>query len=119
MPTVPPIIPCIDCRNESDILSSIASSMVAGFGYGTPSQAQVTVAGNNVNLLASGSYQLVLIENTGAANLAVRLASGANSSLANGEILLGPLMGLKLTQFTGQITGACATSTTASVTWSV
>ena len=127
MPTTPPPVePCLDCRDESTNIASLVGIVNEAFGTSTASQAKVTVAGANVAVLPQESYQSVYIKNTGTTVVWIRLASGAASTGANGEI---PLAGessagagdggdLTIDTFTGVITAACATSGSVSVTWS-
>ena len=126
MPDVPPINPCLECRPESSVLATIAAIALQSDGVAGATQLRVTVAGNNVATLPSGTYQSIFMKNTGLATVWIRTASGADSSGANGEI---PLAGettagagdggdVTIETFSGQITSACATSGTLSVTFS-
>lgn len=125
MPDVPPINPCLECRPESSVLATLAAVAIQADGVAPASQSRVVVAGNNVAVLPSATYQSVFIKNTGPAVVWVRLASGAATG-ANGEIPLaaesavgaGDGGSVSITTFVGAITAACASSSSVSVTWS-
>lgn len=125
MPDVPPIDPCLDCRPESSVQATAASILLLAEGAAPASQSRITVAGNNVAVLAQATYQSVFIKNTGSAVAHIRLAANAATG-ANGEIPLaaesapgaGDGESITISTFIGQITAACATSTSLSVTWS-
>jgi len=126
MPDIPPINPCLECLPESSVLSTLAAVAIQSDGVAPASQSRVVVAGNNVAVLPSATYQSVFIKNTGPAVVWVRLASGAATG-SNGEIPLaaesavgaGDGGSIAIESMIGSITAACATSSTISVTWSV
>lgn len=125
MPDVPPINPCLDCRPESSVQATVASILLLAEGAASASQARIVVAGNNVAVLPQATYQTVFIKNTGSAVAHIRLAANASTG-ANGEIPLaaesaigaGDGGSITISTLIGQITAACATSTSISVTWS-
>ena len=125
MPSIPPIDPCLDCRPGSSVEATVASILLLAEGAAPASQSRITVAGNNVAVLAQATYQTVFIKNTGSAVAHIRLAANAATG-ANGEIPLaaesapgaGDGGSITISTFIGQITAACATSTSLSVTWS-
>lgn len=126
MPDIPPINPCLECLPESSVLSTLAAVAIQADGVAPASQSRVVVAGNNVAVLPSATYQHVFVKNTGSAVVWIRLASGAATG-ANGEIPLAaeitPGAGnggsISVSAFIGTITASCASTSSVSVTWSV
>lgn len=125
MPDIPPINPCLECRPESSVLATLAAVAIQADGVASASQLRVAVAGSNVAVLASATYQSVFIKNTGSAVVWIRLGSGAATG-TNGEIPLAAESGIGagdggsilITTYVGAVTAACATSGSISVTWS-
>ena len=125
MPDVPPINPCLECRPPSSVQATVASILLLAEGAASASQARIVVAGNNVAVLSQATYQTVFIKNTGSAVAHIRLAANASTG-ANGEIPLaaesaigaGDGGSIAISTLISQITAACATSTSISVTWS-
>lgn len=125
MPDVPPINPCLECRPDSTLLGTVAGIALLADGASPASQSRVLVAGNNVSVLPTATYQTVFIKNTGAAVAWIRLGASAATG-SNGEIPLAAESGigagdggsLVVTTYIGVVTAACASSTSLSVTWS-
>lgn len=125
MPDVRPINPCLECMPESSVQATVAGILLLAEGAASASQARIVVAGNNVAVLPQATYQTVFIKNTGSAVAHIRLAANASTG-ANGEIPLaaesaigaGDGGSITISTLIGQITAACATSTSISVTWS-
>ena len=125
MPDLPPLNPCLDCRPESSVLATLTAISLGADGAAPASQSRIVVAGNNVSVLPSATYQTVFIKNTGSAVAWIRLGNTAATG-TNGEIPLaaesalgaGDGGSISVETYNGAVTAACATSTSLSVTWS-
>lgn len=125
MPDVPPINPCLECRPDSSVLGTLTAIALGADGAAPANQSRVLVAGNNVAVLPSATYQTVFIKNTGSAVAWIRLGASAATG-TNGEIPLaaestagaGDGGSISVSTYIGAVTAACATSTSLSVTWS-
>lgn len=109
------------------LLTSLRTRLAGGVSGAAATQARVTVATNNVSLLAAASgivYRDVQIQNLGTVPVFIRLASGADNTGANGEFVLsaggvandGSGGVYRVSGWLGVITGASTSSTAVSVT---